>query len=84
MKKIIIAAFLGIILNSCASIRFKGDSILVNPNKTVTIDLDESQKKEWFLLDLFKDKVSGMSVKRAFSELIKDKEGKEVIVAVID
>lgn len=84
MKKIIIAAFLGIIFNSCASIRFKGDPIPVNPNKTVTIDLDESQKKQWFLLDLFKDKVPGMSVKRAFSELIKDKEGKEVIVAVID
>jgi subtilisin family serine protease len=38
----------------------------------------------WFNLDYKKDKVYGVSAEKAYTELIKDKKGKIVVVAVID
>jgi subtilisin family serine protease len=46
--------------------------------------LTESEKNEWAHLDLAKDTIPGMSVNKAYSEIIKNKKGKTVIVAVID
>ena len=46
-----------------------------------------AQKKapeNWFNLDKKKDNVFGVSTERAYQELLKDKKGKTVIVAVID
>ena len=48
------------------------------------LDLDEIQTKEWGHLDLVRDTVPGMSVQRAYKEIIKKKKGSPVIVAVID
>ncbi|MCB0470904.1 MAG: peptidase S8, partial [Flavobacteriaceae bacterium] len=42
------------------------------------------EKHTWGHLDLTKDTIPGMSVEKAYSEIIKDKKGKTVIVAVID
>jgi subtilisin family serine protease len=47
-------------------------------------DLTEAEKKNWGHLDLVKDTVPGMAVDRAYNELIKNKKGTKVIVAVID
>ncbi|PKP15434.1 MAG: peptidase S8, partial [Bacteroidetes bacterium HGW-Bacteroidetes-23] len=38
----------------------------------------------WSHLDLIKDTIPGMSVDRAYEELLKNKKGQKVIVAVID
>ena len=46
--------------------------------------LTEQEKHTWGHLDLTKDTIPGMSVEKAYSEIIKDKKGKTVIVAVID
>lgn len=46
--------------------------------------LAESSLQRWSHLDVLKDTVPGMSVDRAYQEIIKDKAGKKVIVAVID
>ncbi|MFT5242666.1 MAG: subtilisin family serine protease [Glaciecola sp.] len=46
--------------------------------------LTDSEKNEWAHLDLAKDTIPGMSVNKAYSEIIKNKKGKTVIVAVID
>lgn len=46
--------------------------------------LAESSMQRWSHLDILKDTVPGMSVDRAYEEIIKDKVGKKVIVAVID
>jgi len=46
-----------------------------------------AQKKapdNWFNLDPKKDKVYGVSTERAYSELLRDRKGKTVVVAVID
>lgn len=46
--------------------------------------LSEEQEKIWWHLDLEKDTVPGMSVIRTYDEIIKNKKGKTVIVAIID
>ena len=69
---------------NCATVKFKGQFITANNKEAINSDLNEKQKYHWYKLDHLKDKIPGMSVNRAYSDLIKEKEGKEVIVAVID
>ncbi len=47
-------------------------------------DMTDTQMKAWTMADLATDTIPGMSVDRAYSELLKGKKGKQVIVAVID
>jgi len=49
-----------------------------------TAPLTDSQTKSWAAYDLSRDTIPGMSVDRAYSEIIKNKKGEKVIVAVID
>ena len=46
--------------------------------------LTDSQTKKWATYDLSRDTIPGMSVDRAYSEIIKNKKGVTVVVAVID
>ncbi|KAA1247364.1 S8 family serine peptidase [Aquimarina sp. RZ0] len=48
------------------------------------ISLTETQLKNWNSSDLTIDTIPGMSVDRAYKELIKNKKGQTVIVGVID
>jgi cell wall-associated protease len=59
-------------------IEYKGKSI------SKSMDLTESEKKNWFHLDLLKDTIPGLSLNRAYTEIIKDKKGAPVTVAVLD
>tara|TARA_X000001036_G_scaffold410453_1_gene422340 strand:+ start:118 stop:1695 length:1578 start_codon:yes stop_codon:yes gene_type:complete len=68
---------------SCSSIKFNNE-FLTSSNTTLNIDFDEIQLKNWYNLDLEQDSIPGMSVERAYNELIKDIKPKKVIVAVID
>ncbi len=47
-------------------------------------ELTEEEQKTWGHLDLVNDTVPGMSVNRAYEEIIGNKKGKKVIVAVVD
>lgn len=47
-------------------------------------DLTETELKGWGGADLVSDTVPGMSVKKAYNEIIKNRKGKKIIVAVID
>ncbi len=47
-------------------------------------ELTEKEKQTWGHLDLVKDTVPGMSIDKAYSEILKGKKGQQVIVAVID
>ncbi len=58
------------------------ENIDTSPLKVM--DLTEMEKKNWGHLDLEKDTIPGMAVDRAYTELIKNKKGKKVIVAIID
>ena len=68
---------------SCSSIKFNNE-FLTSSNTTLNIDFEEIQLKNWYNLDLEQDSIPGMSVERAYNELIKDIKPKKVIVAVID
>ncbi|CAM4081283.1 S8 family peptidase [Gillisia hiemivivida] len=46
--------------------------------------LTDIQLKNWGQYDLVTDTIPGMSINKAYSEIIKNKNGKSVIVAVID
>jgi len=46
--------------------------------------LTEQQKKTWGHADLMTDTIPGMSVDKAYREIIGNKKGKKVIVAVMD
>lgn len=47
-------------------------------------ELTKAEKENWGHLDLVNDTIPGMSVDKAYTEIIKNKKGKKVIVAVID
>lgn len=47
-------------------------------------ELTKTQKQTWGHLDLIKDTIPGMSVEKAYTDIIKNKKGKTTIVAVID
>lgn len=47
-------------------------------------ELTEAEKEHWGHLDLKNDTIPGMSVDKAYNEVIKNKKGAPVIVAVID
>jgi cell wall-associated protease len=49
-----------------------------------TTPLTDSQTKSWGAYDLSRDTIPGMSVDRAYSEIIKNNKGTKVVVAVID
>ncbi len=53
-------------------------------NFTKKGELSEQQLQRWSHLDLLKDTIPGMSVDKAYAELLKDKKGTKVIVGVID
>lgn len=44
----------------------------------------QSQKKNWFNLDLKADSVFGISTEKAYNELLKGKKSKKVIVGILD
>lgn len=58
------------------------ENIDTNPVKRAK--LVENELKRWNMLDLILDTVPGMSVNRAYTDVIKGRKGKTVIVGVID
>lgn len=46
--------------------------------------LTDAQEKVWSHLDLIQDTIPGMSVEKAYTDIIKNRKGKDVIVAVVD
>lgn len=47
-------------------------------------ELTDAQKKNWGHADLIADTIPGMSIDKAYNEIIKNKKGQTVIVAVLD
>lgn len=47
-------------------------------------DLTDTEKENWGHLDLVSDTIPGMSVDKAYTDIIKNKKGDKVIVAVLD
>ena len=68
----------------CGTLKFSNEPLIINNKNPGKEQIDENKKKNWFLLDLNKDSIPGMSVNRAKEDLLKDNKGTSVIIAVID
>ena len=83
--KLFAALFSGILFTGCGA-----TTLLTTPVANIdTIplkvsELSDSEKKNWGHTDLFTDTIPGMSVDKAYKEIIGNKKGKKVIVAVVD
>lgn len=85
-KPILFSGLAAVLLASCGG----GAPIISTPVSNIDktplkeAPLTEKEKHNWGHLDLIKDTIPGMSVDKAYSEIIKGKRGQTVIVAVID
>ncbi|WP_029271525.1 S8 family peptidase [Flavobacterium sp. KJJ] len=92
IKPICISAFAILVLASCgagkqASITVAAQTLtpIAIPVTTVKkAPVSENDLKRWSHLDLVKDTIPGMSVDRAYAEILKGKTGQKVIVGVVD
>ncbi|NNK11114.1 MAG: S8 family serine peptidase [Flavobacteriaceae bacterium] len=88
IKKVkMLAALLsyGVLLVGCGSINIVStpiENIDAVPLKVTA--LTEEEKQSWGHADLLTDTIPGMSVDRAYEEIIGNKKGDKVIVAVLD
>jgi len=86
IKTIATSAFLAVLLLGCggtaAILSTPVENIDTSPLKVS--ELTEAEKHNWGHLDLIKDTIPGMSVDKAYSDIIKNRKGQTVIVAVID
>ncbi|MGY0391219.1 S8 family peptidase [Bizionia sp. KMM 8389] len=86
IKSFVFTASIAAVMTSCGS----GSNVLNTPLENIDTsplkvsDLTEAEKHNWGHLDLVKDTIPGMSVDKAYAEIIKNNKGKTVIVAVID
>lgn len=85
-KTITLSAFIALIISGCGGTA----NILSTPVENIdntplkVLDVTETEEQNWGHLDLLKDTIPGMSVDKAYAEIIKNKKGTTVIVAVID
>ena len=84
-SQLILGICSAILLASCG-----GTTLVSTPTQNIdaiplkVADLTEEQEKNWGHTDLLTDTIPGMSVDRAYKEIIGNKKGKKVIVAVLD
>lgn len=86
LKPLYLSAVLALAITGCSTTKaIQATPITISaeiPLKKVKITDDEL--KRWSHLDLIKDTIPGMSVDRAYNELLKDKKANKIIVGVID
>ncbi len=85
-KSLLLSTIVAVFLTNCGG----GADILSTPIENIDNtplkekELTENEKQSWGHLDLVKDTIPGMSVNKAYAELLNGKTGQTVIVAVID
>lgn len=85
-KSLLLTVFTAVFIYGCGSTA----PILSTPIENVDTtpikisELTTQEKQTWGHLDLVKDTIPGMSVDKAYEEIIKNNRGETVIVAVID
>jgi len=85
-SKILLLAVLFSLLQSCGGI----PEILSTPIQNIdstpvkTSKLSENELKSWMNLDLVTDTVPGMSVNKAYAELLNGRSGVKVIVGIVE
>ena len=75
--------FISLGLYSCGSIKFTNDYISATSFKK-SAETSLSERQNWYNLDISDDSIPGMSVDKAYNELLRGLRADTVIVAVID
>ena len=86
-KNIFIVSAVAALMAGCGSTIIPSLSIdMESPEAPAakTAELTEAELKAWSSKDLQNDTIPGMGVERTYQEIIKDKIGKTIIVAVVD
>jgi len=91
-ESLFIVSVMALVVSGCHTTKNTIAFLDLSNAKTITVEnavkknsvLEEKDLQRWSHLDLLKDGVPGMSVDRAYSELIKNAKGQTVIVGVID
>jgi cell wall-associated protease len=87
LKPFVLAATTTLLLASCGSSVAPINAPLLENSTTLTLktaNVEDTQLKVWSATDLATDTIPGMSVDKAYAELIPNLKGTNVIVAVID
>jgi cell wall-associated protease len=89
IKPICLSAFAVLVLAGCGAQKQVSNvaslpAISAPLNVTKKLTLKENELKRWSHLDIVNDTIPGMSVDRAYAELLKDKKGVKVIVGIVD
>lgn len=84
-QNLLILTALVFLITSCGSSKLVTTPIENIDNTPIKYtDLTDAEEKIWGHLDFIKDTIPGMSIQKAYDEIIKNKKGTKVIVAVID
>jgi cell wall-associated protease len=85
LSHLIVLSAIGLLTVGCASTsRLSPPSAEAMPLSPRIRPLNEKEVVHWGHLDPVQDSVPGMSVQRAYKELLKNRKGQSVVVAVID
>jgi len=90
IKPIYLSAFALLVLAGCGASKQVSNSnagliaISAPLNITKKAPVNENDLNRWSHLDIVKDTIPGMSVDKAYSELLKNKKGVKVIVGIVD
>ena len=84
MKKTALIVILFLVSMSCQTLKLDYQYINKHADTTPSSSLSDFNKNKWQHLDPVDDSVPGMSIEKAYNELIKNQKGEVVIVAVLD
>ncbi|GAA3724619.1 S8 family peptidase [Flavobacterium ginsengisoli] len=89
IKPLKLSAFALLVLAGCsatvqAQVSTSKEFITAPTTVVKKAPLSENELKRWSHLDLIKDSIPGMSVDRAYAELLQGKKGQKVIVGIVD
>lgn len=91
-KPVFISALLALTLAGCSATKDKVAFLDLTNHQPISIEgavkknakIEETDLQRWSHLDIVRDSIPGMSVDRAYTELIKDHKGAKVIVGIVD
>jgi subtilisin family serine protease len=84
-KPLYLSLVLALVLSGCGSAKMVSTPVEnIDRMPLKTTPLKEKDLQRWSQLDLVKDTVPGMSVDKAYAELLKGKKGTKVIVGIVD
>ncbi|SFU27131.1 Subtilase family protein [Pustulibacterium marinum] len=85
IKPVLVTATAAMIMASCGSPKIVATPVEnINSVTAKKAELTENQLENWMHLDLLSDTIPGMSVNKAYTELLKDLTPKKIIVGVVD